>query len=319
VFLALLALAFTHEGALVLAIAILCTLALRGLRDAALWRAALSLVAVLLIWGWVKEAFVPDDYIVGVMHTAAFDIIDVRHLWQSNVVVLAVGALAAYAAAVALLRRLGPIRAHAYAVAIVLAALTAYWLAFDHALHTQNRYYLRTLLLIALPPLGALAAAYALRAQGRLQLPVPLLPRLLGALERRPAVLATMAAIILISAVHAVETVKFVRAFTSYKAAVTALATGTAADPELGDPRFVSSDRIGGDLNRLSWSSTTHFLSVLLTPGFLPARLVVDPHTGYFWLPCARAKANEDAERAIPVEARRLVRVHACLHRPTAP
>jgi hypothetical protein len=198
---------------------------------------------------------------------------------------------------------------------LVLAGLAIYWVAFDHTLHTQNRYYLRTLVAMALPVLGALATAYALRDEGRLTLPIPFLPLLLDALARPPLVPALTGVIVLVSAVHAVETGKFVHAWTGYEAAVRALATGTASDPALGDPRFVSSQRIGDDLNRLSWSSTTPFLSVLLAPSFLPARLVVDPTAGYFWLPCERAKANEHADRALPASSRTLVRVHACLHR----
>jgi hypothetical protein len=90
---------------------------------------------------------------------------------------------------------------------------------------------------------------------------------------------------------------------------------GTASDPALGDRHFVSSARIDARLNRLSWSSTTHFLSVLLAPDFAPARLVVDPGNNYIWLSCRMAVASEQAERAIPAQSRRLVRVHACLHR----
>jgi hypothetical protein len=82
-----------------------------------------------------------------------------------------------------------------------------------------------------------------------------------------------------------------------------------------GGPRFVSSERIGAGLNRLSWSSTTHFLSVLVAPRFAPARLVVDPEANYFWRSCATATTNEKANRAIPVESRRLVRTYSCLHR----
>jgi len=100
-----------------------------------------------------------------------------------------------------------------------------------------------------------------------------------------------------------------------YTAAVRALAMGTASDPALGDDRFVSSNRIRPDLNRLSWFSTTQFLSVLVAPGFRPARLVVDPAATYFWLSCQTARDNETAERALPQESRRLIRVHACLHR----
>ena len=77
----------------------------------------------------------------------------------------------------------------------------------------------------------------------------------------------------------------------------------------------MSAARIGAELKRLSWSSTTHFLSVLVAPGLAPARFVVDPMANYFWLTCAIATANEEAHRAVPRESRRLVRVHACLHR----
>ena len=77
----------------------------------------------------------------------------------------------------------------------------------------------------------------------------------------------------------------------------------------------MSSERIGSDLNRLAWSSTTPFLSVLVAPKFAPAKLVVDPSENYFWLSCKTATANEEADRVIPVQTRRLVRIHACLHR----
>jgi hypothetical protein len=315
VFLALLALAFTHEGALVLAVAILFTLALRGLRDPALLRATASFCGVVLIWAAVKAALPPDDYIVGVMHRAAFNFIDVRNLAASDLFLLMAGAVAGYAIAVSILRLLAVARPRAYAAAVVLAALIAYWLAFDHALHTDNRYYLRTILLIAIPVLGGLAGAYALRADGRLKLAVPLLPQLMTALAGRSMIQATAGAIGLMMLVHAVETAKFVGAWTDYKAAVRSLATGTTADPGLGDPSFVSSDRIDAELNRLSWSSTVHFLSVLLAPGLAPARLVVDPRQGYFWLSCETAMQDESAYRAIPAESRRLVRLQACLHR----
>jgi hypothetical protein len=314
VFVALLALAFTHEGALVLAVAILFTLALRGLRDAALLRATLMFLVVVLIWAAVRAELPPDDYIVSVLRRAAFNFIDVRNLAASDLFVLMAGAVAGYAAAVSMLRLLMVPRAHACAALIVLVALTAYWLTIDHALHTTNRYYLRTVLLMAIPLLGGLAAAHALRAADQLKLPVPLLP-LSSALAGQATIQAVAGAFAIIMLVHAVETAKFALAWTDYKAAVRSLATGTASDPDLGDASFVSTHRIRPELDRLSWFSTAHFLSVLLAPGLAPARLVVDPRQGYFWLSCATALNSETADRAIPPESRRLVRVHACLHR----
>ncbi|HLA21285.1 MAG TPA: hypothetical protein VJZ74_07485, partial [Pseudolabrys sp.] len=107
---------------------------------------------------------------------------------------------------------------------------------------------------------------------------------------------------------------KFVAAWTNYKAAVLALAMGAASDPALGDPHFVSSDRIGAELNRLSWFSTTPYLSVLVAK-FAPTRLAVDPKGNYFWLSCETATANSKADRAVPAESRALVRTYSCLHR----
>jgi hypothetical protein len=137
----------------------------------------------------------------------------------------------------------------------------------------------------------------------------------MAAFEADITVQAVTGATLVVMLVHAVETAKFVRTWTDYTAEVRALAMGTTSDPSLGDPRFVSSARISTDLNRLSWFSTTPYLSVLVAPGFVPARLVVNPTANYFWLSCETATANQNADRAIPVESRRLVRVYACLHR----
>jgi hypothetical protein len=41
----------------------------------------------------------------------------------------------------------------------------------------------------------------------------------------------------------------------------------------------------------------------------------MDPTANDFWLSCETALANARADRAIPVESRRLIRMHACLHR----
>jgi hypothetical protein len=315
VFLGMLALVFTHEGALVLAIGILLTLALRGLRDFALARASAAFLIVLIIWLAAKIAFPPDDYIVDVMHRAAFNFIDVRNLAASKLFILVAGALAVYAGMLLLLRRSGLANTHIYAGLIVAAGLAAYWLAFDQALHATDRYYLRTLLLIAIPLLGGLAGAYALSAEDRLRLSIPFLPQLLTALARRPMKDACAGAIAILALVHLVETAKFVSAWTDYTSVVRSLATGAVSDSGFGDARFVLGNRIGAELDRLSWSSTAHYLSVLLAPDFKPARLVVDPRQGYFWLSCEQAIESEKAARAIPIETRHLVRVHACLHR----
>jgi hypothetical protein len=314
VFAMLLALVLTHEAVPMLAAVILVTLLLRGIRDAAFLRAACAFLVVIAIWILVKETLRPDDYDGPMMERAALLVFRVK-IFTSYIVVLLVGALAGYGVTFLVLRRLSMPNAHLLAALLVAVALTAYWLWFDRSLHADQRYPMRTVILIAMAALAGLAAAYALDAEGRLKLRVPLLPRLMAALRGDLVARAAAGAILVVTLVHAVELAKFVRAWTDYEAAVRTLAMGTASDPVLGDADFVSSDRIGADLNRLSWFSTTQFLSVLVAPGLAPRRLVVDPTASYFWLSCATAKANEEADRAVPVESRRLVRVHACLHR----
>jgi hypothetical protein len=174
---------------------------------------------------------------------------------------------------------------------------------------------MRTVLLLGTLTLGTIAALYVLRAERALKFRLPYLDGILDVLARDAALRLAGGAIVLVTLVHAVETAKFVGVWSDYKAALGALANGSASDPSLGNPRFVSANQIAPDLNRASWNSTTPYLSVLLAPKFSPARLAIDPAGNYFWLTCRAARANEDAPRAIPQEARRLIRILACLHR----
>jgi hypothetical protein len=309
------ALAFTHEGALLLAAAIVATLALRGFRDRAFLRAAGIFAAAALIWLAVRVGVPPDPYFSRFFRNAAQNFFELSVFLEAEAFMLWLAAMVGYGAALLLLRRLAPASAAIYAASIVALGLAAYWLWFDRSLHAVDRYYLRTLLVLTTPVVGALAAAFALKAEGRLALKVPLLPHALAAGTNRPLVVAISGALLLTLLVHAVETAKFVTVWTNYKDAVRTLAMGSTSDPALGDPRFVSAHRIRADLNEVSWFSTTHFLSVLLAPKFAPARLVVDPDAAFVWLSCETATANRAADRALPSESRELVRVHECLHR----
>jgi hypothetical protein len=315
VFLALLALAFAHEGGLALAASILAPLLLRGTGSFAFLRAAVSFLAVLGVWTTVRMLMPPDAYFSSIIGRAALGYIDVAALAQ-NPMLLLVAAVAAYLVLVATLRRIAPGRCHVLPIPIVAAGLAIYWLSLDSPIHAENRYTFRTALFFATALLGILAGILVESAgQGSDTCPLSLL--YLRALIKRYAPLRTAAgAIILIALVHAVETAKFVSAWTDYKAAVRDLATGSMSDPQLGDPDFVSSARIGRDLQALSWFSTTPYLSVLVAPRFQPSRLVVDPNGGYYWLSCETATAHHEGNRAIPRESRRLVRAYSCLHRP---
>jgi hypothetical protein len=311
-FAAFLALVFTHEGAVVLSLAILLALCLRTGREKVFVLGLAAWSVAMLIWLVVKLAIRPDDYIAGVLLGHAYMFIDIRNLIQPGLLLL-LAALAGYGIAVLLFQRANVAKAHVYAVVGCAAALAVYWLWFDSSLLTTARYDLRTTLLIVTPPLGLLAALHATPAGERRK--IPFLAQAISAAEQTLDPRLIVGAILLITLVHAVETSKFVAAWLEYKAALRTLATGTASDPALGDPRFVSSHRLGARLNRLAWNSTIPYLSVLVAPELQPARLVVDPDASYFWLSCATATQSEYNSAAVPAESRSLIRRHACLHR----
>jgi hypothetical protein len=312
VFVMLLTLAFTHEGALVLAFAIVATLAARGLRDASFLRAAAVLVVVLAMSAAVKMLVPPDEYYASVLVRAALHFFDLA-IFQVSIVVLLFATLAGYAGICLVLSRLAPDRAYLYAAAIMIAVLAVYWLWLDHTIHASSRYYLRTALVVVTPVFGALAALGAMSGDRRLAFPFSSLERAITAVQNRAAG-PLAAAFMLLTLVHVIETGKFVAAWADYRAAVTTLATGDQSDPALGDPRFVSSERIASHLNRLAWFSTTPYLSVIAAD-FMPGRLVIDPVGNYFWLSCATATANDKAARMVPNEGRDLLRIYSCLHR----
>jgi hypothetical protein len=315
VVLLMLALALTHEGALVLAASILGPLLLRGIGSFAFLRAAAAFLAALAVWAAVKVLLPPDAYFSSIIGEAARAFIDVAALAQ-NPMLLLVAAVTAYLGLDAALRRIAPGRSHILAIPIVVVGLAVHWLWLDSSIHAENRYTFRTALFIATPLLGILAGILAQSADHRSDSCSPSLAHLQMLIRRYAPSRTAAGALILIALVHAVETAKFVSSWTDYKAAVRALATGSLSDPRLGDPDFVSADRIHGDLRALSWVSTTPYLSILVAPRFLPKRLVVDPNGGYYWLSCEIAAAHHEGSRAIPRESRRLLRVYSCLHRP---
>jgi len=313
--LVLLAFVLTHEGAVVLAISILAGLALRGWREPRFLRACAAFGIAMLVWAAVKLTIRPDAYIAAVLHAAAFRFIDIRNLAQPAFLTL-VAALIASAAALAILRTRRVRHSHVCAALVCAAALIVFWTGFDRWLLTEARYNLRTVLLMAIPALGLFAALQTITPDEWERSPFPFIRSWLEAARRLASPRALTGAFALVLLVHAVETGKFLIAWTDYKSAIRALASGQASDPVLGNPQFVAAQRIPAGLNRLAWNSTTPFLSVLVTPGLSPARLVVDPTAGYFWLSCKTAHESEAASHAIPQIARRLIRIHACLHRP---
>jgi hypothetical protein len=267
------------------------------------------------VWAAVKVFVPPDAYYADIIGRAVLTFIDVAALAQ-NPMLLLVAAVTAYLALVAALWWIAPGRSHVISVLIVVAGLAIYWWSFDGSIHAENRYTFRTAVFGATALLG-LVAGLLVASAGRWSDAYPQCLAYLQALDRKHALSRTAAgALVLIALVHAVETEKFVFAWTGYKAAVRALAMGSLSDPQLGDPNFVSSARIRGDLQAVSWFSTTPYLSVLLAPRFQPRRLVVDPNGAYYWLSCETAAASHEGNGSLPKESRRLVRLYSCLHRP---
>ena len=95
VFIAMLGLVLTHEGALVLAIAIVFTLALRGLHNPNFQRASWALIAALTVWLAVKIMLPPDEYFADALMRAALHFFDLR-IFQIDIVLLLLATILGY-------------------------------------------------------------------------------------------------------------------------------------------------------------------------------------------------------------------------------
>jgi len=310
----MLAMMLSHEGALIYAAVILLTLLLRGADDPIFLRTLGVFTLALAIWFWVKADIRPDSYIAPVLERAALDVFSLDIL-TGSLMRLLYSTLALYAIAFAVAYQLSKTKAHLYAAALVATLLTIYWLSVDHSLHADQRYCLRTIVLSAAPGFAFLAVFYALTNENRIAYRLPFQNYLLAARSNQTVYRLIAGAFFLVLLVYTVETAKFVSAWSNYTTAIRNLATGSASDPELGDPRFVSSDRVSKPLQRLEWFSTTPYLSALVAPNFKPNRLVVDPDDNYFWLSCKTATRSAKGWRFFPTEPRELIRLYSCQHR----
>jgi hypothetical protein len=233
---------------------------------------------------WVR----PDPVVAAVLGANAWQLFAPENLACPLVLTLA-ASLALYGTALRM--RCRPM----LAAGLVAAALALWWGLADPPLHADDRYDLR-LLLVGGVPLLLIGAGW--HAAGRS------MPRL--------SPQGWLGALLVVTAVHAGETARFAWAWQGYLSAVRALAAGETADPTLGSPAFVSADRLPARFAPFAWSSTTPYLSVLVSDGFQPHRLVVDPSSGYDWFDCATATANAQRPAALPAATRAMVRDHAC-------
>lgn len=306
-----LALAFTHEAALGLLAGIVGALALRGFSDPRFFRALVCVACVVAIWILVNRAFPPDSYYGEVKLRAAGEFLESRAL--AFPLLKTIGAALAAYLALAFAFSFVLSRSAPPALVLTLAALVVWWAQYDHVLHTDSRYYARTILLAGTCALAVFCALTVLRAEGAPAARSRFVQRLLDALSTPRATSVLAGGVVLLVSIHLVETAKFLRGWSAYREAVRTLATGDASDPELGAPFFVSSRRIGVDLNRLSWFSTTPYFSAVVAE-FRPQRIVVDPAGNYFWISCAAATADMAAGSAVPVATREMLRAYACAH-----
>ena len=313
VFTAWLLLAFTHEGALVLLLAIAATLAPRGLRRATFVRAAISLTIIVILAVVAKIVLPPDDYYADAFLRAALHFFDLE-IFKVDVVLVLLAAIIAYGAILMLLSIWFPRWACICALGILLGLLSIYWHHFDHSVHASSRYYLRTALVIALPLFGALAALTAMTREGIVLNRLVRLRHALMIAPRGGTFCALASIFLIVTLIHTNETRKFVTSWSDYRNAIAALAMSSKSDPALGDLRFVSAERISPTLAPLSWFSTIPYLSIIVSD-FSPNRLVIDPAGNYFWLTCGAATRNKDAELVVPAQTRELVREYSCLHR----
>lgn len=311
VFAVWLLLAFTHEGALVLLLAVLATLALRGLRSPAFLRGAAILFVVAILSILSKILLPPDEYYADAFVRAALHFFDPA-LFKVEIVIELLAAIAVYLVMLSVISLWLPKRACLLALSALVALLCIYWLGFDQSVHANSRYYMRTALVVATPLTGSVATLAAMNREGLVVRP---LARFHNVLTSSPVGMCALTSILFaMTLIHIVETAKFVTAWTRYRGVITTLAMSQDADPDLGDPRFVSSRRGASDLTPLEWFSTVPYLSAILS-NFRPNRLVIDPAGNYFWLSCATATFSMERQLAVPLRTRELIRTYSCLHR----
>ena len=279
----------SHEGGVLWAVALLASLLMHPDPRVALRRAVRCIVPGAVVWIGCKVLIATDPYVAEVLGRNALNLFRPASLVAPLVLEIA-AALALFCLALGLRR--GPW----VAFGVAAMALALWWALGDAPLHAWDRYYLRSMILPAAPLLVLLAT---LDVTGRLR--VTASPRL-------------VAAVLLVTLIHATETARFAVVWRDYMAGIRDLASGNQSDPGLGDASFVSSARLPPRFRPLAWHSTTQFLAVLVSDGYAPQRLVVDPQANYFWFDCATATANQAATRALPEPTRAMVRRYTCLH-----
>lgn len=304
-------LAFTHEGALIFLAAILLSVLLRKDELSRFLHLLLATVAVIAIWLFVRHTLRPDDYTARVMAAAASNVFNPALLLDRILLLLAATAIC-FLAAFYSLRRAGLSRAATVVFVLTLMALAAYWIAGTHELHTDHRYYLRTVVIVICPVLAMLATCTAFGG-------APFKPAHVACTIPRTIVAgigaqALSALLLLAVTIHGVETYRFAIAWREY---LTVFRRIVVQSPSLGTP-YANIDPDNPEFRGMPWFSTLPYLSVLVAPAYAPARLAVDPRSDYFWISCpdATASVQKASERGVPATSRKMIRDYNCKHRP---
>ena len=221
VFATWLLLAFAHEGAFVLLLAVLATLALRGLQNRRFRRGIAILFVTTILAIASKILFPPDEYYADAFMRAALHFFDPA-IFEVEIVVELLAAIIVYVAMLKLISIWIPKRACIFALSVLLALLCVYWLRFDHSVHANSRYYMRTALVIATPLLGVIAALAAMTREGLVADPLAKFQRVLISSPGSRCALASI--LFAVTLIHVVETAKFVTAWSRYRDVIATLA-----------------------------------------------------------------------------------------------
>ena len=271
--------ALSHEAGLLWAIGAVGLLALApGWRS--LGGGMLALLPALAGFALLKLLVPPDPYVAEVMGRVGAEFFHWRPAFGP--LLLTFGVVLGCWLLLAPLTRWAPV--------LVGAAWLGWWGLGLAPLHPDGRYFART---FVFGGAALLAFAAALGARGWLPRP---------RMDWRPALL-------LVTLVHAGELARFTQGWLLHAAAVRAL----AATPGAG---AIANTALPAASAPFAWHSTVPFLSVMLTPGYAPRRLVVDPASNYFWFGCAQATRNLEAARDLPQATRQQVAEYACAGRP---
>jgi hypothetical protein len=308
VFATFLPLSFTHEGALMFIAAILVTVLLRRGEVTRFWHCLAATGAVLAVWIYVRVNLPPDPYTGKVLSTAAKNVFNIDVLLD-RMLLLITTATCGFLLLLLALRRAKFIAPVYVSYFIVVVVLMAYWIFGDPELHADERYYLRTAVIVLTPAFAFLAICLAYTEQL-----IPLakfayaIPRTLFALFGAQAIAGSLLLVLLI---HGAETARFADAWHDHLVLFQKMVTQSSRSRE------VEIDAENPEYEELPWFSTLPYLSVLVAPDFKPARLAIDPRSDYFWTSCATATENvrKAGPNGIPVQSREMIRRYTCQHR----